>query len=98
MTMIHVTIYRTDGTVEHVQVNKVRALRELAERHMNYEYFDTVNLRDGNVMLCDDDGQHKDPRPPVNAWATAAYLALCVPGTVYELVGDVAVLRDADLE
>ncbi len=35
-------------------------------------------------------------RKPVNAKATALYLANCVPGTTHEIVGDVVIVYDDD--
>lgn len=35
-------------------------------------------------------------RKPVNAKATALYHGVCVPGTTHAIVGDVAIVRDAD--
>lgn len=93
---ITATIRRADGSVEYFEVSKSGALRELAAE-MTYDFFDVVNLRDGFVMLVDDDGQLREPCPPVNQWATDKYLALCKPGTNWTIVGDVAVLRDGDL-
>lgn len=61
---------------------------------------DTVNLRDGRVMLVDDTGL-VDGRPR-NAAATALYAAVCYERTGRELppeafiAGDVAVAVDED--
>ena len=38
------------------------------------------------------------PLKPANAKATALYHAICVPGTTHEIVGDVAIVRDADFD
>lgn len=35
-------------------------------------------------------------RKPINAKATALYLAICVPGTTHQIVGDVAIFHDDD--
>lgn len=34
---------------------------------------------------------------PENEKATALYHAICVPGTTHKIVGDVAIIRDADV-
>lgn len=55
---------------------------------------DTVNLRDGRVMLVDDNGISKGL--PVNPVATGLYHAVCRPGTTHQIRGDVAVVYDND--
>lgn len=57
---------------------------------------DTVNLRDGWVMLVDDNGHSKGL--PVNPKATQLYWSVCRPGTTNHIVGDVAVVYDDDFE
>lgn len=56
------------------------------------ECFDTVDLRDGRVMLVDDTGM-VDGRP-VNPEATKLYHG--VRKTTWAIHGDVAVVRDED--
>lgn len=36
-------------------------------------------------------------RKPINAKATALYLAICRPGTTHQIVGDVAIFHDEDI-
>jgi hypothetical protein len=36
-------------------------------------------------------------RKPINAKATALYLAVCRPGTTHQIAGDVAVFHDEDI-
>lgn len=62
------------------------------------------------VMLVDDHGHVTVPvetaaslelvsvghRKPVNAKATALYLANCIPGTTHKIVGDVVIVPDED--
>lgn len=55
---------------------------------------DTVNLRDGRVMMVDDTG-YVDSKPK-NARATAIYHGLCKPGTTHPVCGDVAIVNDSD--
>ena len=56
----------------------------------------TVNLRDGHVMLVHDMG-HILPEPlPVNPGATAAYHAVCIPGTTHQIRGTVVIVPDED--
>lgn len=59
------------------------------------EVLDTVNLRDGRVMMVDDLGHSKGL--PVNEKATELYHGICKPGTTHQIVGDVAIVVDADL-
>ena len=106
------TIVRTNGTTEVIDI-KGDVWREL-HRLLDCETFDTVNLRDGRVMLVDDNGwntkvvKHTSgivetvevipttPNKPINAAATRLYHSICVPGTTHQIVGDVAVVNDAD--
>jgi hypothetical protein len=109
-----IEIIRTSGLVEqHVlpsgstrsAMEKISALIGAAEG------LDTVNLRDGRVMLVDDKGYeteevnhgggHFELRPirarkPINRAATELYHGICVPGTTHQIVGDVAVVLDED--
>lgn len=55
---------------------------------------DLVNLRDGRFMYVDDLGYDKGL--PVNPEATKLYLAICVPGTTHQIVGDVALIESAE--
>lgn len=55
---------------------------------------DTVNLRDGHVLLVHDLGHHLDLQ--VNPGATAAYHAVCIPGTTHEIRGIAVIVPDED--
>jgi hypothetical protein len=57
---------------------------------------DTVNLHNGSVMMVDDTGMVDNK--PSNSKATAIYHAMCKPGTVYTIHGDVALVNDSDFE
>lgn len=54
----------------------------------------TVNLRDGHVMLVHDLGHQL--MLPINPGATAAYHAVCLPGTTHEIRGIAVIVPDAD--
>lgn len=100
-------IIRTSGAEERVDCS-FDGIRKLIAA----DCFDTVNLRDGRVMLVDDNGYESEAVPtaygvklnpvrarkPVNRKATALYHAVCHPGTTHEIVGDVAIVVDAELE
>lgn len=104
---MRVEIIRANGTRQtyHAPFSRIGEL-------IKAETLDTINLRDGRVMLVNDRGyeiktvQHENKielRPvrallPVNAEATRMYHAVCVPGTTHEIVGDVAIVVDADSE
>ena len=59
---------------------------------------DTVNLRDGTVMLVDDTAHIRNEIPPVNPVATKLYHSVCRPGTTHEILGSVAIVNDKDFE
>lgn len=64
------------------------------EAAIGADCLDTVNLRDGRVMLVDDNGMAKGL--PVNEKATGLYHGVCRPGTTHQIRGDVAIVHDAD--
>jgi len=94
---MQIEIIRTNGARETHEVPKAEPLKAIAKL-VGYPFFDTVNLRDGRVMLVDDEGAIRDPRAPVNAEATKLYHAVCRPGTTWPIRGHVAIARDADFE
>lgn len=60
---------------------------------------DTVNLRDGHVMLVHDLGHGYMiglPALDENPGATAAYHAICIPGTTHQIVGIAVIVPDED--
>ncbi len=56
----------------------------------------SINLRDGRVLLIDDQGVAK--RLPRNAAATALYHSICKPGTTTPVLGDAVVTLNADFD
>lgn len=86
-----VHIIRVDGSEERVD----RRFGEI-ERLIRAHGLDTVNLRDGRVMLCDDTGIAAGR--PINAKATTLYHGVCRPGTTQTIRGDVAIVVDAEVE
>lgn len=54
----------------------------------------TIDRRRQTVMFVDDTGMLDGK--PVNAKATALYHAVCKPGTVWQIHGDVAIVNDGD--
>jgi hypothetical protein len=88
-----VVILRADGREEEHHVGK-HILLGFIQRMIGADMLDTVNLRDGRVMLVDDTGL-VDGKPR-NEAATKLYLAVCRPGTDAYIAGDVAVAVDAD--
>lgn len=103
-----VQIIRTDGREEFADI-KFSSIPAAIQA----EITSTVNLRDGRVMLVDDRGyevetiKHSENwielRPvralkPENAKATALYHSICLPGTKHKIVGDVAIVNDADVD
>lgn len=90
---MNVTIIRTSGAQEQHDIPKSSAIREI-RKLIGATCLDTVNLRTGDVMLVDDTGM-VDGRP-INPEATKRYHAVCRPGTVHCIHGDVAIARDED--
>lgn len=111
MRTTKVEIIRTSG--RHEQHTAPRdSLLPWVHRAINAKTLDTVNLRDGRVMLVDDNGYeselvelepgHSELRPiravkPENAEATKLYHAICIPGTTHKIVGDVAIVIDQEV-
>ena len=85
------TIIRTGGAQE---IKVERASIAAIEQLIGADCLDTVNLRDGRVLLVDDNGIAKGL--PVNKTATELYHGVCRPGTTHEIRGDVAVVHDND--
>lgn len=109
---VQVEALRTSGKGEEHRIPKAEWLQHI-HRLIHAETVDTVNLRDGRVMLVNDNGYatravESGPRTttlvptrallPFNEEATRLYHSICIPGTTHRIVGDVAIIRDADLE
>lgn len=107
---MNVTVIRTSGAQEQHQVSKAQAFAQI-EKLICASACDTVNLRDGRVMIVDDNGYETETvnnggghfelkptkaRKPVNAEATRLYHSICKPGSTHQIVGDVAIVLDAD--
>lgn len=91
MSTVRNKIIRVGGAEEAIDgAPRTAAIRS----RINAECLDTVNLRDGRVMLVDDNGVSK--KLPVNAAATGLYHAVCKPGTTHQIRGDVAVVYHDD--
>ena len=109
---MNVEVIRTNGTREQHEITakgptaRIRACREL----IGAELTDSVNLRDGRIMIVDDHGYEtqvvEEPGHitlqatrallPLNATATRMYHAVCRAGTTHAIVGDVVVCYDED--
>ena len=107
---MRIEILRVDGSREEHEAHKSGAIAAV-EKLIGAKLLDTVNLRDGRVMFVDDASyetrtvDHGDGRyelkpiralKPVNEQATQMYWAICAPGTTHQILGDVAIVRDAD--
>lgn len=105
-----VEIIRTSGARETHEVPGRTAFHAI-QKLIGAGILDSVNLRDGRVMLVDDNGYetetvdhgggHLELRPtrarkPVNPEATKVYHGVCKPGTTHQIVGDVAIALDED--
>lgn len=109
--MSQVTILRTDGTIEdHERKDSGSGLINWITRQIGAECTDSVNLRDGRVMIVNDrgyevetieDAGHITLRPtkallPLNDKATEIYHSICRPGVTHQIVGDVAIAWERD--
>lgn len=112
MRTTKVEIIRTSGRHERHTAPR-DSLIQWVHRAIGAETLDTVNLRDGRVMMLDDNGYeselveleagHSELRPmralkPENAEATKLYHSVCIPGTTHKIVGDVAIVIDAEVD
>lgn len=85
-------LIRADGT--ETELHGPHAIQDVAQM-IGATTVGAIRLRDRvHVMLVDDDGQAKEL--PVNAEATRLYHEVCVPGTTWQIVGDVVVVPDPD--
>lgn len=106
--LCEVTILLADGREETHEVGR-HILLPWITRMLQAEALDTVNLRDGRVMLVDDNGWESKlldrgsgvfervtirPLKPINAAATKLYRSVCTPGTTHQIAGDVAITLD----
>ena len=94
MNLARVEILRTSGQREEHHVGKHILIDWIRRMIGAPQGLDTVNLRDGRLMLVDDTGLI-DGRPR-NDTATALYHSVCIPGTTDPICGDVAVALDED--
>jgi hypothetical protein len=107
-----VEIIRTSGAHAHHTIPRDGVI-PWVRRMIDAETLDTVNLRDGRVMLVDDNGYeanlvelgpgHFENRvvralKNDNPEATKLYHAICIPGTTHRIVGDVAIVVDQEVE
>jgi hypothetical protein len=93
---MNVEIIRIDGSREQQHIPHKSGAISAIQKFIGAEMCDTVNLRDGRVMLVDDTGMVDGK--PVNAEATKLYHGLCHPGVLHPICGDVAIAIDADFE
>lgn len=94
--MTTIEVIRADGSEERHEVPRFGSFRR-ARAMIGGCPLDTVNLRDGRVMLVDDVGHLREPKPPVNEKATQLYHSVCKPGTTHQILGDVAIVVDAEI-
>lgn len=92
--MKEVTLIKVNGdeSAHHLEKLSIKKLSEIA----GCSCFDTVNLRDGRIMMVDDTG-YIDGKP-INKKATELYHSVCRPGTTQPICGDVVICWDKDWE
>lgn len=88
-----IEVIRVNGTRENRRIGTRDPFAEI-NKLIGCDVTDTINLRDGRIMLVDDLGHQKNLS--VNPIATDMYWAVCRPGTRHQIVGDVIVAVDAD--
>ncbi|MES2262166.1 MAG: hypothetical protein V4724_26900 [Pseudomonadota bacterium] len=87
----HNKIIRVDGSEQPIEGRpSIAGISKL----IGADVLGTVNLRDGRVMLLDDNGVANGRTP--NPAATVLYHGVCIPGTTHKIHGDVAIVLDAD--
>lgn len=107
-----VEVIRTSGVRENhtIEARGGQARIRAIEKLIDTDCTDTVNLRDGRVMIVIDRGweteethdggciQLKPTRPlyPINVEATKLYHTVCRPNTTHQIAGDVVIAYDAD--
>lgn len=88
-----IQVIRVNGAVEDRRISTRNPFAEI-NKLIGCDVTDTVNLRDGRIMLVDDQGHQK--QLPVNPEATKLYHGVCRPGTTHQIVGDVVIAVDED--
>lgn len=90
-----VTVLKTDGTSQEYELPKPIRIERL-QRLIGCDLFDSVNLRDGRVMLVDDTGLIDGK--PLNKEATKLYASVWRPELRDQLAiaGDVVIVVDED--
>jgi hypothetical protein len=107
-TRIKVEVIRTNGDEEKHEVPR-SGVWPAIKKLLGCQIVDRVNLRDGRVMIVDDEGWETEtierdggievrptkPRRPLNDKATAIYRSVTRPND-HQIAGDVAIVVDAD--
>ena len=106
-----VEVLRVNGTSEEHEVDVGDFFQWCAlDEAIDAAVTDSINLRDGRVMIVDDLGYETEQivhethienrameaRKPVNRAATLLYWSVCKPGTTHQIVGDVAIVLDSE--
>lgn len=98
-------IIRVDDSEEHRDVSGFSELAKLIGSTLT----DSVNLRDGRVMLVDDTGHQRisfeaqpgkfttKARKQINIKATTLYHSVCRPGAAHVIRGDVVIVYDNEV-
>lgn len=85
-------LIRADGT--EIALHGPHALADVRQM-IGADTLDTVRLADRcHVMLLDVEGLSKGL--PVNETATRRYQDVCIPGTTWQIRGDVVIVPDSD--
>lgn len=86
-------IIRVDGTVT---LHESKPIMQRLHRELGCDLVDTVILdREREIVMVVDDSGMVDGKP-LNLKATELYQAICKPGTVHGIHGDVAIVNDRD--
>lgn len=91
-TTLQRAILRADGTITPLDAPVTMA--QVNDVIGKGAFPGTINLRDGRVLLIDDQGVAK--RLPRNDAATALYHSICKPGTTTPVLGDAVLALDDD--
>ena len=92
-TTLQRAILKADGTI--VPLDRPATFEDIT-KVLGGALPNFIHLRDGRMLMCDDNGRARGL--PHNVQATALYHSICRPGTTSPVVGDCLLALEADFE